>query len=72
VIGAVAAIEPPLLIAPFDWRYQLPQLSLIPIAAVLGVTALAGRASDRPPGASPTGAEGRVHTGQPAGAHQNR
>jgi len=72
VIGAVAAIEPPLLIATFDWRYELPQLSLIPIAAVLGVTALVGRASDRTPGASPTGAEGRVHTGQPADANQNR
>jgi hypothetical protein len=41
-LGAVATIVPPFIIAPFDWRYELPQLSLIPIAAVLGVTALAG------------------------------
>jgi hypothetical protein len=72
VIGAVAAIEPPFLIAAYDWRYELPQLSLIPIAAVLGVTALAGRASDRISAASPTGAKGRVHTGQPTDANQNR
>jgi hypothetical protein len=41
-LGAVAMIVPPFIIATFDWRYELPQLSLIPIAAVLGVTALAG------------------------------
>ena len=29
--------------ATFDWRYQLPQLSLIPVAAVLGVTAIGRR-----------------------------
>jgi hypothetical protein len=49
-IGAIAAVEPPFVIANFDWRYELPQLSLIPIAAILGVTALVGRASDRTPG----------------------
>ncbi len=27
---------PPALFATFDWRYQLPQLTLIPVAAVLG------------------------------------
>ena len=43
-IGAIAAVEPPFIIATFDWRYELPQLSLIPIAAILGATALAGRA----------------------------
>ena len=37
-LGTIAAVEPPLVIATFDWRYELPQLSLIPIAAVLGVT----------------------------------
>jgi len=44
----VAMIVPPFIIAPFDWRYELPQFSLIPIAAVLGLTALAGwdRASE--------------------------
>ena len=29
--------------ATFDWRYQLPQLSLIPVAAVLGLTAIGRR-----------------------------
>jgi hypothetical protein len=42
-LGTIAAIAPPFIIAPFDWRYELPQFSLIPIAAILGVTALAGR-----------------------------
>lgn len=46
-LGAIAAAEPPFLIATFDWRYELPQLSLIPVAAVLGLTALTGRAADR-------------------------
>lgn len=32
----------PLLVAPFSWRYQLPQLYLIPPAAALGVTAILG------------------------------
>jgi Dolichyl-phosphate-mannose-protein mannosyltransferase len=41
-MGAIAAVVPPFLIATFDWRYELPQLSLIPIAAVLGLTALTG------------------------------
>jgi 4-amino-4-deoxy-L-arabinose transferase-like glycosyltransferase len=37
--------------APFDWRYQLPQLTLIPVAAGLGLAALAGWR--RPSPASP-------------------
>jgi hypothetical protein len=60
--GVIAAVEPPFLIAAFDWRYELPQLSLIPIAAVLGVTALADWASDPAPA---TGAL-LVHTGEGA------
>ena len=53
--GTIFAIVPPFVIATFDWRYELPQLSLIPIAAVLGVTAMAGWAGDRtPPVAPPT------------------
>lgn len=36
-IGAIAAVESPFVIVTFDWRYELPQLSLIPVAAVLGV-----------------------------------
>jgi 4-amino-4-deoxy-L-arabinose transferase-like glycosyltransferase len=40
-VAAIAVLVPPALFATFDWRYQLPQLSLIPIAAVLGATTLA-------------------------------
>ena len=47
-LGVIAAVEPPFLITGFDWRYELPQFSLIPIAAVLAVTALTRRSSDRP------------------------
>ena len=50
-IAAIAVTESPFLTATFDWRYELPQLSLIPIAAVLGVTALAGWRPDQPPAA---------------------
>ena len=35
-IGTIAVLIPPAVFATFDWRYQLPQLSLIPIAAILG------------------------------------
>jgi hypothetical protein len=55
-LSAVAVLLPPALFATFDWRYQLPQLTLIPVAAVLGVTAptaTAGTAgSDRPASAA--------------------
>ncbi|HEX2819332.1 MAG TPA: hypothetical protein VHO07_04070 [Streptosporangiaceae bacterium] len=56
-IGTIAAVEPPFLITTFDWRYELPQLSLIPIAAMLALTALAGwaRAPGRPAGAGEAG-----------------
>ena len=43
----IAAIVPPFLIATFDWRYELPQLSLIPVAAVFGVLALTGQPGTR-------------------------
>src|SRR5579875_2228208 len=47
--GAAAALVSAAAFAPFDWRYQLPQLTLIPVAAVLGASALSGRrASGRP------------------------
>jgi hypothetical protein len=45
-LGTIAMIVPPFIIATFDWRYELPQFYLIPIAAVLGVRAMAGRDSD--------------------------
>lgn len=40
-VGAVLVLIPPAVFATFDWRYQLPQLSLIPVAAVLGAALLA-------------------------------
>jgi len=50
-LATIALVVPPFLIATFDWRYELPQLSLIPVAAVLGLLAMAGagnQPSDRP------------------------
>jgi hypothetical protein len=65
-LGAVAAVEPPFIIATFDWRYELPQLSLIPIAAVLGVTALVGRRRDAAAGTSLANTDQSVRPGQSA------
>jgi hypothetical protein len=45
-LGTIAMVVPPFIIATFDWRYELPQFYLIPIAAVLGVRAMAGRDRD--------------------------
>jgi Dolichyl-phosphate-mannose-protein mannosyltransferase len=39
-LSAVLVLIPPAAFATFDWRYQLPQLSLIPVAAVLGAAML--------------------------------
>jgi hypothetical protein len=44
-LGAIAVVEPPFIIAAFDWRYELPQFSLIPVAAILAVTAFTRSAS---------------------------
>ena len=61
--------------ATFDWRYQLPQLSLIPVAAVLGLTAIGRRPAladgdNRPrPLAVRLGPVGRAGA---AGAHRGR
>ena len=41
---AVATVVSAAALAPFDWRYQLPQLTLIPVAAAFGVMALTGGA----------------------------
>ncbi|HEX6522061.1 MAG TPA: phospholipid carrier-dependent glycosyltransferase [Streptosporangiaceae bacterium] len=38
--SAIVVLIPPALFATFDWRYQLPQLSFIPIAAVLATPAV--------------------------------
>ncbi len=43
--SAVLVLIPPAAFATFDWRYQLPQLSLIPVAAVLGAAAIGRRAA---------------------------
>jgi hypothetical protein len=45
--SAVFVLLPPAVFATFDWRYQLPQLSLIPVAAILGVKAIGSRFSAR-------------------------
>jgi hypothetical protein len=39
-LSTIAVLLPPALFATFDWRYQLPQLALIPVAAVLGITTI--------------------------------
>jgi len=44
-LGTIAVVMPPFLIATFDWRYEMPQLSLIPVAAVVGVLVLTGAGS---------------------------
>ena len=36
-VSAIAVLVPPAAFATFDWRYQLPQLTLIPVAAILGL-----------------------------------
>ncbi len=41
--SAVLVLIPPAAFATFDWRYQLPQLTLIPVAAILGVTTISRR-----------------------------
>ncbi len=41
--SAVFMLIPPAAFATFDWRYQLPQLSLIPVAALLGLAAIGRR-----------------------------
>jgi len=48
-LGTIFAVVPPFIIATFDWRYELPQFSLIPIAAVLGLMAMTGQTSDASP-----------------------
>ncbi len=69
-IGAIAAVEPPFIIATFDWRYELPQLSLIPIAAILGATASAGGGT-RTPATKPRAPDRLADTGRPASDDQS-
>jgi hypothetical protein len=41
--SAVLVLVPPAAFATFDWRYQLPQLTLIPVAATLGLNKIISR-----------------------------
>ena len=73
---ALAALVSAAAFAPFDWRYQLPQLTLIPVAAGLGVMALAGWG---PPGraaagqaAGPPATEDRSPVARFSGSHHRR
>jgi len=51
--SAVLVLVPAAAFATFDWRYQLPQLTLIPVAAVLGLNMIIGpRTSSPRPGSS--------------------
>ena len=54
-LGTIAMVVPPFIIATFDWRYELPQFYLIPIAAVLGVRAMTARDRDTSRPAPSTG-----------------
>jgi hypothetical protein len=69
-LGTIAAVGPPFIIAPFDWRYELPQFSLIPIAAVLAVTALAGWRRDPDAGALPASTDQLARPGQSASSSE--
>ncbi len=46
--SAGLVLLPPAAFATFDWRYQLPQLSLIPAAAILAVNTIFSRAEGEP------------------------
>ena len=74
--GAVAAVVSAAAFAPFDWRYQLPQLTLIPVAAAFGVMALTGWAPpDREGAGQPVDsgtADGRSPVARFSGSHHAR
>jgi 4-amino-4-deoxy-L-arabinose transferase-like glycosyltransferase len=63
--GAVAAVAGAAAFAPFDWRYQLPQLTLIPVAAAFGWMALASCGPPRhEPAVQPDGPPAASAAGQ--------
>ena len=43
--SAICVLIPAAAFATFDWRYQLPQLTLIPLAAIYGLNAIGSRRS---------------------------
>jgi hypothetical protein len=43
--SAICVLIPAAAFATFDWRYQLPQLTLIPLAAISGFNAISSRRS---------------------------
>jgi hypothetical protein len=72
----VAAVVSAAAFAPFDWRYQLPQLTLIPVAAAFGVMGLTGWAPpDREGAGQPVDsgtADGRSPVARFSGSHHAR
>ncbi len=72
-VAAIVVTEVPYLVGNFDWRYELPQLSLIPVAAVLGALALTGGAGARTPATPPAGTGQQPRrAGPPGKAGQGR
>lgn len=63
--SAVVVLLPAAAFATFDWRYQLPQLSLIPVAAILGGNTITSRIPrSSKPGQRDSG--GGTHPDRPA------
>jgi len=63
--SAIVVLIPPALFATFDWRYQLPQLTLVPVAAALGVLALSARRTSTA-GTAPQDRPASAESGLPA------
>ena len=70
--SAVLILIPAAAFAYFDWRYQLPQLSLIPVAAMLGVHAASRRLSSasQPDRRHPEAAPEQDRTALARGGHR--
>jgi hypothetical protein len=64
-VAAVTAVVSAAAFAPFDWRYQLPQLTLIPAAAAFGAMALAGWAAPEREGAGQLADSGSTRAVRP-------
>jgi hypothetical protein len=69
--SAVLILILPAAFANFDWRYQLPQLSLIPVAAILGVRAASRLSSaSQPDRRHPEAAPKQDRTALARGGHR--